>query len=164
MRVLVLNATYEPINTTGWKRAAWLVESGKASVVEEGEHKVMTPSGAFPVPSVIRMNYMVKRPHRHRVPLNRKAVLARDKSECQFTHCDRRATTIDHVHPRAKGGKHEWTNVAAACQPCNFKKADKTLREMGWKLKREPRTPTGRFMVIGEKTLPEWEKWLEPFE
>lgn len=160
MRVLVLNATFEPLNTTGWKRALYLVESGKASIVDEGEHKINSAGGVFAVPSVIHMNYMVDVPYRHRIPLNRKAVLARDKHVCQFTHCDRRATTIDHVHPRAKGGLHEWTNVAAACQPCNAKKADRTLLDIGWKLRRQPKVPSGRFMVMGERVLPQWERWL----
>jgi 5-methylcytosine-specific restriction endonuclease McrA len=48
----------------------------------------------------------------------------RDEFHCQY--CNKRfssrSLTIDHVNPKASGGKHSWTNLVAACKPCNQKK------------------------------------------
>jgi 5-methylcytosine-specific restriction endonuclease McrA len=31
---------------------------------------------------------------------------------------------VDHIHPLAKGGCHDWVNLAPACRTCNREKAD----------------------------------------
>jgi 5-methylcytosine-specific restriction endonuclease McrA len=162
MRTLLLNASYEPLTVVSWKRAVALILADRAEVVHEADESLSSATATMLRPSVIRLKKYVKVPYRDKVPLRRGAVLARDRYECQFTHCDRRGTTIDHVHPRSKGGEHKWENVVAACQKCNSKKADKSLREMGWKLKREPVAPTGRYLLTGMKPKPEWEQYLDP--
>lgn len=47
--------------------------------------------------------------------------------------------TIDHVVPASKGGKWEWTNLVTACIRCNGKKGAKSLKQLKWTLKKEPR-------------------------
>ena len=82
----------------------------------------------------------------HRKPkFSRTNVYRRDKNTCQFCNKKFRTEdlTIDHVTPKSKGGKMEWTNVALACTSCNNKKGDKTLQEAGMKLIRKPFKPTG---------------------
>jgi 5-methylcytosine-specific restriction endonuclease McrA len=52
-----------------------------------------------------------------------------------------RSPVIDHVDPGATGG--DWradTNLVTACWPCNSRKADFTLSQLGWALV-EPRDP-----------------------
>lgn len=143
------------------KRAVILVLQDKAEIVESGDGSIRSKDSSIPRPSVIRLKYYVNVPYSARVALNRRSVLTRDNHECQFTHCNRRATTIDHVVPRSKGGKHEWTNVVGACSRCNAKKADKSLEAMGWKLKRPPVTPKGNlWLVAGLRARPEWESYL----
>jgi 5-methylcytosine-specific restriction endonuclease McrA len=39
------------------------------------------------------------------------------------------ATTMDHVTPLSRGGKHEAANLLPACARCNFQKHHKTLSE-----------------------------------
>ena len=34
-------------------------------------------------------------------------------------------TTFDHVIPKSRGRRTSWTNVVAACGPCNVRKANK---------------------------------------
>jgi|TARA_B110001454_G_scaffold118229_1_gene110450 5-methylcytosine-specific restriction endonuclease McrA len=34
--------------------------------------------------------------------------------------------TLDHVIPKSKGGKTEWTNIVTACKKCNNVKANHT--------------------------------------
>ena len=41
---------------------------------------------------------------------------------------------LDHVHPIAKGGKHEQTNCKMACAPCNRSKGSKTLEELTYQM------------------------------
>lgn len=43
--------------------------------------------------------------------------------------CTSRATTADHLVPRARGGPDVITNLRPACQPCNRQRGDMTLTE-----------------------------------
>ena len=162
MKTLLLNASYEPLAVVSHKRAVVLIIQDKAEIVEATDERIHSASEDMPVPSVIRLKYFVKVPFRARLPLNRQAVLTRDGHRCQFVGCQRRGTTIDHVQPRSRGGAHAGENVVAACKPCNSKKADKTLDELGWKLRWKPRAPRGVFwLVIGITDVPEaWAPYL----
>src|SRR5262249_309421 len=53
--VLVLNASYEPINVCAARRALVLLLKGVASAEEEAREFVHSPSRAVAVPSVIRL-------------------------------------------------------------------------------------------------------------
>lgn len=65
--------------------------------------------------------------------------MRRDNFRCVY--CGRRAETIDHVHPRSRGGKHVWENCVASCMTCNHSKADRLLSELGWTLSVTPAVP-----------------------
>jgi 5-methylcytosine-specific restriction endonuclease McrA len=137
--VLVLNQSYEPLNICHAKRALALVMSGKAEMLENGMGYIRTASAAYAIPSVIKLDYIVRRPRTER-KLTRIGVFHRDGYVCQY--CGRETQlTIDHVMPRFRGGKHTWENVLACCIPCNRKKAGLTLEQSGMKLKRMPVKP-----------------------
>ena len=70
---------------------------------------------------------------------SKKGVLRRDAYLCAY--CNNKATTIDHIHPRARGGQSTWMNCVAACIPCNRKKRDMTLEESGMVLLSAPYVP-----------------------
>lgn len=36
---------------------------------------------------------------------------------------------MDHVHPLARGGLHEWSNLAPACALCNRLKSDRDVHD-----------------------------------
>ena len=38
---------------------------------------------------------------------------------------------FDHVIPKSRGGRSSWTNVVAACGPCNLRKANKMPGQSG---------------------------------
>ena len=40
------------------------------------------------------------------------------------SYCGRETTTGDHIVPLASGGDHHWSNLTAACGPCNSSKRD----------------------------------------
>jgi 5-methylcytosine-specific restriction endonuclease McrA len=159
-RTLVLNASYEPLKIVSAQRAVMMVLAEKAEIVKEGVGAFRSPSISVPVPAVIRLSQMVKVPYKAKIPLNMRAVYARDAGLCQY--CYKPATTLDHVNPRSKGGRHEWENLVAACKPCNSKKADKTLKEIGWKLDTKPYAPSGSqwLLIASGNVSPDWEPYL----
>lgn len=158
-KVLLLNASYAPLRVISFKRAIVLVLQEKAEVVEESSGLINSPNETFAMPSVIRLKYMVKIPYNARIALNRRSVLARDGGMCQY--CDRKASTIDHVHPRSRGGKHDWGNVLASCRKCNARKSDLTLEELGWTPKKQPHAPSSNvWLVAGIMAKEEWSDYL----
>lgn len=59
----------------------------------------------------------------------RALVFKRDDYTCMY--CGERGQRLecDHIHPVARGGSEELTNLATACFACNRSKRDKTLEE-----------------------------------
>jgi 5-methylcytosine-specific restriction endonuclease McrA len=146
VHALLLNASMEPLKVVSERRAVVLVLSGKAEMVEPSDARFRHERGEVIVPAVLRLVRFVKVPYRTTIPLTRKAVLARDGGLCAY--CSKEATTMDHVTPRARGGLHRWENVVAACKPCNAKKDDHSLAELGWTLRFTPRAPKASLYVV----------------
>jgi 5-methylcytosine-specific restriction endonuclease McrA len=136
-KVLVLNASYEPLNITNWKRAVILLIKGKA---EQLEHNGRLIYEHFPLPSVIRLRNYVKVPYKD-IPLTRRNVLERDRHTCQYCNYRGDQLTLDHVIPRSRGGGDSWENLVAACVRCNIKKGNRTPKEANMPLARQPRKP-----------------------
>ncbi|MHA7159413.1 HNH endonuclease [Glutamicibacter endophyticus] len=162
MRTLVLNAGYEPLAVVTFRRALLLVLAEKASiVVEDVAAPVRSTHGQLPRPTVIVLKRYVRRPYRSMNHVSRRGVLRRDHFRCAY--CGRAANTIDHVIPRSRGGLNTWENLVAACLPCNGRKADKTLAQLGWKLKFTPREPSyGGHLISGLDRIDEtWNEYLQ---
>ena len=136
-KVLVLNASYEPLNITSWRRAVVLLIKGKAEQLEQGGELVYTD---FPLPSVIRLRYYVRVPYKE-IPLTRRNILERDSNVCQYCQAKGEQLTIDHVIPRSRGGGDTWENLVAACVRCNVRKGSRTPKEADMLLKSKPRRP-----------------------
>jgi 5-methylcytosine-specific restriction endonuclease McrA len=157
---LVLNASYEPLCVVPMRRAVVLILAEKAVVVEAGTEVMRSASSAIQVPHVVKLCRYVRVPYRRQIPLTRRAVLARDAHRCVY--CMVRADTIDHVVPRSRGGRNEWTNVVAACARCNHRKGDRLLSEIGWTLSTQPIQPSATVaLVLGwAKRDPSWDRYL----
>jgi 5-methylcytosine-specific restriction endonuclease McrA len=138
--VLVLNASYEPINVCAARRALVLVLKGVASTEEHSASHIHTARQAIGLPSVIRLLEYRRIPHQPR-SLSRKNILMRDRYTCQYCHRAVPASelTLDHVVPRSRGGDSSWENLVACCYTCNNKKGSRTPEEAGLKLLRAPR-------------------------
>ena len=136
-KVLVLNASYEPLNITSWRRAAVLIIKGKAEQVEHNG-KFLYPD--FPLPTVIRLRQYVRIPYKD-IPLTRRNLLQRDDHTCQYCGYNGDGLTLDHVVPRSRGGGDSWENMVAACVRCNVKKGNRTPKEAGMPLVSQPRKP-----------------------
>lgn len=136
-KVLVLNASYEPLNITNWKRAVILLIKGKAEQLEHGGKFIYKQ---FPFPSVIRLRNYVRVPYKE-IPLTRRNILERDRHSCQYCTYKGDLLTLDHIIPKSRGGKDTWENLVAACVRCNIKKGSRTPKEAQMPLSRQPRKP-----------------------
>ncbi|ERN40241.1 restriction endonuclease [Rubidibacter lacunae KORDI 51-2] len=136
-KVLVLNASYEPLNLTSWRRAVVLLLKGKAEQLEHNGKLVYTQ---FPLPTVIRLRHYVRVPYKE-IPLTRRNILERDNNMCQYCGTRNEQLTLDHVLPRSRGGPETWENIVAACVRCNVRKGSRTPREANMPLNRHPRRP-----------------------
>lgn len=166
--VLVLNQNYEPLNVCNTRRALVLVDGGKAEVLEHGEAPIRTPNRQLPRPSVIRLVYMIRRPH-PRVRLTRREVFIRDLHTCQYCGKRSRDLTLDHVMPRHRGGRHTWDNLVSACRSCNHRKGGRTPEEARMALHRAPSEPraTTRYLFhqyLDSDRFQTWQKFMPGWE
>jgi 5-methylcytosine-specific restriction endonuclease McrA len=161
-RVLVLNATYEPINVCTVRRATVLLLKEKAEVIEIGATDLHWATGSLPKPVVIRLVTYVRVPRdSHKRKITRRAVFARDGWECMYCGA-RTSLTVDHVIPRSKGGGSGWDNIVASCAPCNRRKGDRLPHQVNMHPRVKPRTPAAHiFIQLASPTIPAtWKQYL----
>jgi 5-methylcytosine-specific restriction endonuclease McrA len=157
--VLVLNRSYLPIHVTSVRRAFTLLYQGIARVVNEqyqtfdfeawsqlaiarDAEAIGTPGGPIRIPRVIVLVAFDRLPKRH-VRFSRINLMARDDFQCQYcgTKPKRAELNLDHVIPRALGGKSTWENVVTSCIDCNRLKGGRTPKQANLKLKKRPERP-----------------------
>jgi 5-methylcytosine-specific restriction endonuclease McrA len=153
VRVLVLNASYEPLQIISVRRAVVLLLQEKAEIVEAAEQQLRASSFSLDTPLVIRLVRYIKIPRRLKLPCSRRGILARDRETCQYCGVQpgRVNLTVDHVLPRSQGGATIWDNVVTACRECNRKKGGRTPEQANMLLKTKPRQPQYvAFALLGE--------------
>ena len=159
--VLVLNQSYEPLTVCRARRAVVLVYQGKAEMLEDGLGYIHSIAQTLPLPSVIRLARMIKRPRRVR-KMTRYEIFNRDRYTCQYCGEQSRHLTLDHVVPRYRGGQHTWENVVSACVACNRRKAGRTPKEAHMKLIRQPSPPVGTpFFIVPHHFLSKRNEWCK---
>jgi 5-methylcytosine-specific restriction endonuclease McrA len=166
--VLVLNRNYTAVRVVTARRAFILLCKQQAEAIDARDEEfrvfdfsswldysqlrvseaaledlfVRTPRISILVPRVIRLVSYDKIPKRE-VKFSRKNILARDGNRCQY--CGKRLPasqlSLDHVHPKSRGGKSSWTNVVTACNPCNTRKGGRLPAEASMKLRCVPAAP-----------------------
>lgn len=163
---LVLNADYRPLSyyplsLWSWQdaiKAAWLE---RVDIVAEYDDYVSSPSTKIKIPSVVVLKDYVK--PQKRVAFTRFNLFLRDEFTCQY--CAAKGDlTFDHVVPRAVGGITSWTNVVAACSPCNLRKGSRSLKQLGMSLRKTPRQPESQQLRnMGRKFPPNYlhESWMD---
>jgi len=165
---LLLNAdgnplSVAPLSTLTWQESIKLVWLDRINVLEWHENwQVHSPNITMTVPSVIMTREFVKQ--RVNTSFNRSNVYLRDNYICQyckqmFSYKD---LTLDHVIPKSKGGKTEWSNIVSACRKCNNDKASHTHI----KPYKQPRKPDFLQLVNGVNTVhidhEIWLKYINP--
>jgi 5-methylcytosine-specific restriction endonuclease McrA len=163
--VLVLNASYEPINVCAARRALVLVLKGVASAEEHSPSSVHSTRRTVQLPSVIRLLEYRRIPHQTRA-LSRKNILMRDRYTCQYCQKTLPSSemTLDHVIPRSRAGETTWENLVACCHHCNNRKGCRTPEEAGMRLTRSPRPfslhTSRHLMRLLGKSDEQWRKYL----
>ena len=157
--VLVLNRSYLPVHVTSARRAFSLLYQGIARVVNEqyqtfdfeawsqlavarDVEAIGTPGGPIRIPRVIVLIAFDRLPRRH-VRFSRINLMARDDFQCQYCGLKpkRAELNLDHVVPRALGGKSTWENVVTSCIDCNRQKGGRTPKQASMKLMKRPERP-----------------------
>ena len=139
---VVLNGDYTYLSTVSWKRALKLVLADKVKVLKHSDMIVHCAQRSFKVPAVVALIRIVRMVYKNKVPFSKKNVLVRDQHRCIYCGDKNRNLTMDHVIPRSKGGKTDFDNCVACCKACNAKKDDRTPRQAGMFLKKQPYQPT----------------------
>ena len=161
-QVLVLNASYEPLNITSWRRATVLMLKGKAESLEEDSlHNIRKD---FKAPTVIRLRQFIRVPYRE-IPLTRKNIFQRDDNCCQYCGQKNKKLSIDHVLPRSRGGQDHWENVITACLQCNAIKGNRTPEEAKMPLIKKAYKPLNNMSLETTKQIhsgryKEWRKYV----
>jgi 5-methylcytosine-specific restriction endonuclease McrA len=152
-KVLVLNKGWKPVGIIGMQRAVSLLFSNykgtnepKARIIDpndfqqytwedwsklkpkEGEGTVLSSTATFRAPLVILLTKFDRLPM-HKVSFSRKTMWRRDDFTCQYCGIKSPELTIDHIHPKSRGGKTTWDNCCLACVKCNMRKANRTPAE-----------------------------------
>ncbi|MEA3407692.1 MAG: HNH endonuclease [Chloroflexota bacterium] len=162
--VLLLNATYEPLNVVSVRRAIVLLLKEKAEILEAAEQRIRAAEFSMPKPLVIRLVYYVRVPRSLKIPLTRRTLMVRDNYTCQYCGAQLPASelTMDHVVPKVRGGKTTWENVVCACKTCNARKGAKSLEEANMRLRKKPTRPEYVAVVLLSRSSPSdvWDKYL----
>jgi 5-methylcytosine-specific restriction endonuclease McrA len=147
MKTLVLDVSKRPINIVSTRRALSLCIVGKAIALKEDKNIVIrSEKQSFYQPLVIQiLNYefLHKLKYTEVLPFSRDNIYTRDNGHCMY--CGKRVSksdfTLDHVIPQFLGGPYNWTNLVVACKNCNGIKSQKTLKQSGLRLIKEPVVP-----------------------
>lgn len=164
-RVLLLNASYEPLRVISWKRAICLLTLGKVEVLETYEREVRSVTLAFRLPAVVRLLTLV-RFRNHTIRFSRQNIYLRDRYQCQYCgrtkHPDE--LTYDHVVPRSMGGLTAWDNIVTCCLPCNKKKGGRTPQQARMNLIGKPKRPSWHPILMitltAHRTPESWRAYL----
>ncbi len=178
--VLVLNRSYLPIHVTSVRRAFSLLYQGIARAVDaqyqtfdfdewrqlavaRDAEAIGTASGRVRIPRVIVLVAFDRLPKRH-VRFSRINLMARDNFQCQYCGLkpSRAELNLDHVVPRALGGRSTWENVVTSCVDCNRRKGGRTPRQASMKLKSRPERPRWTPLMNLMLSSVRYEEW-KPF-
>ncbi len=179
--VLVLNRSYLPIHVTSVRRAFSLLYQGIARAVDaqyqtfdfeewaglavaRDAEAIGTSAGPVRVPRVIVLVAFDRLPKRH-VRFSRINLMARDNFQCQYCGVkpSRAELNLDHVVPRALGGRSTWENVVTSCIECNRRKGGRTPKQAGVRLRKRPERPRWTplmNLMLSSVRYDEWKPFL----
>ena len=185
--VLVLNRSFFAVQVIGWRRAMSLLYLDHARIVDE-EYRtysfddwrelsteilknptgyIRTPKFTIAIPDVIALRYFDGLP-KSDVKFTRRNIYEHYNYRCAY--CGIRFSTaelnLEHVIPRSRGGKTDWTNVVTSCIPCNLKKGSRLPHEAGMKLLVTPSKPhwSGTSAIAfrpGFRVRASWQRFID---
>ena len=177
---LVLNRNWQPVNVATVARALVLLWNESARVVDPDDYRTYTWADWSQLrvrdgdPSIQAIRLRLRAPevivlaNYDRLPsaavsFSRRNLFKRDHWTCQYCGLQPGADelTIDHMVPRSQGGTSTWENCVLACLACNKRKADRTPREAGLKLRHAPVRPLWKPMYARHTVrIDSWSKFV----
>ncbi len=117
--------------------------------VRKGDLAIHTGRGDIRVPLVVVCAHYDKVPTKT-TRWSTGNVHRRDGYVCAYTgrKLSHAEASVDHILPRSRGGRDEWTNTVSCDRKVNTLKANKTPEEAGLKLLRKPKAPPTMPVVI----------------
>jgi 5-methylcytosine-specific restriction endonuclease McrA len=153
-KCLLLNVDYSPLCLSHWhKSIVWHLKNSNnqnysIQIIKFYENAyIHTINKIYPIPAVAITKKYQKNKYNQPINFSRKNVYIRDKYMCQYCGISpiRSHLTYDHIIPKSRfDNKKEatnWKNVVTCCIRCNHKKGDKTPKEAGMTLLKEPICP-----------------------
>lgn len=120
----------------------------------QAKDKVKTSKGLIPRPEFIVLKFyngLGMNPAKVKPRWSRYNIYVRDGGHCcfcgKFLPYQRGGFTLDHLHPKSRGGPKNWDNMVLSCHECNLKKANKHLSESGLSLRTQPHEPTAEELM-----------------
>lgn len=168
---MILNADYAPFDIVSYRKAIGLLYCTDAVYAIAYYPKVVHDSKGheYEIPAVLVLKNYVNAGNKQ-APYNKLNVYARDNFQCQYCHkkFPGGELTIDHVIPRSKwkgvGSPTRFDNVVAACKKCNSLKGDKSLKDCGLSLSKQPKGMTRAQAFHNKLTTlsipPEWQPYV----
>jgi 5-methylcytosine-specific restriction endonuclease McrA len=140
-QVLLLDNSFQPITFITLKKALKLIVKERVEVIKSTD--VELHKGIY-YPKVLRLIAALKNFFKRTIKWSKGNVFLRDNYTCQYCgiHIPKGQCTLDHIIPVSKGGKDRWENSACSCKKCNQDKGNNFNHEIGYVLRKEPRTPT----------------------
>jgi len=183
-RVLVLNRLWQAVNVVEVPRAFRILLQDHAQVIynstenlevlsaddwlarslQDVPHKpgsyVTTVKMRIRIPKVLLLRTYDKLPAQE-VRFSRQTLFERDQYRCQYCgeYFEASELNMDHVIPRAMGGRTTWENIVTCCLKCNARKADRLPHQANMRLLRKPERPRWRPFVssmLGDRIDKEW--------
>ena len=124
--------------------------------VRDGDESLRTIRGLVRVPTVVCASSYAGMPQK-RPKFSSKNVGRRDRFVCAYTGRHDPRGNVDHVIPRSRGGRNDWTNTVWASQKVNSEKGARTPEEAGLKLLRKPVAP--RALPVCQTIVPAHPDW-----
>lgn len=181
---LVLNRRWVPIQVTSVREAIGLVAKGSAKIIDptdysqvdlmawsdvskarakHGDALIRSVRLSLVPPEVILLNKYEGQGEKS-VVFSRRNLFKRDKYTCMYCGVQPgpEELTVDHIHPKSRGGVSSWENCALACVECNKKKANRTPEEAGMKLRRTPKKPSWKTLaqISPRERKESWDQFL----
>ncbi|MFI5274893.1 MAG: HNH endonuclease [Ktedonobacterales bacterium] len=143
MPVLVLNASLQPLSVIPERRLVVLLSKNKVAFVDDAvrcaiEEGIRTRHLPNDEPVIVQLLANVRVPRMALRP-TRANILLRDEETCQYCGKHYKDLTLDHIIPRSRGGGGSWENLVACCRACNGRKGNRSLKDVGMRLIRQPK-------------------------
>jgi len=122
---------------------SWVNTWNDASKLAEQVEIIHSANFAIAAPEVVVLTDYIATKFRKRAKLSRKNIFIRDNHVCQYCHISFKPKflNIDHVIPKAQGGKTTWKNLVLSCVTCNQTKGNRKPEQAGMTLLRKPFEP-----------------------